>query len=234
VEVGVPGAGSDVLELPLQAGRESFGTLFLYGRNFDDEARLTASGLVAQSVIALDNAKLHRIVERQALVDGLTGLSNRRHTEDVLQAELSRAERFGGPLSIVLGDLDDFKAVNDEYGHPVGDTVLRELAQVLTQTARDVDTAGRWGGEEFLLVLPGTDGPGAVRLAERIREYLSGRTLLTPEGVPVRVSASFGVAEHEPGGARDELVAAADAALYEAKNGGKNRVELAAAPLKRP
>jgi diguanylate cyclase (GGDEF)-like protein len=228
VEVGAPGTGSDQLELPLRAGRESaFGTLFLFGRNFDTEARLTAASLVAQSVVALDNAKLHRIVERQARADGLTGLANRRHCEDALGAELARALRFGGPLSIVLGDLDDFKSVNDEHGHPVGDTVLREFSRVLESSVRDVDVAGRWGGEEFLLVLTGTDARGAVRLAERVRNYLEGRTLLTPEGVPVRITASFGVAEYEGGWDVEELVAAADAALYEAKRSGKNRVRQA-------
>ena len=236
VEVGVPGTGADQLELPLRAGRDaSFGTLFLFGRNFDVEARLTAASLVAQSVVALDNAKLHRIVERQALADGLTGLANRRHCEDTLDAEVARAYRFGGPLAIVLGDLDDFKAVNDEHGHPVGDTVLREFSRLLENSVRDVDVAGRWGGEEFLIVLPGTDRAGAVRLAERVRQYLEDRTLLTPEGVPVRITASFGAAEHEPGWDVETLVAAADEALYEAKRTGKNRVRHATqAAVSRP
>lgn len=227
VEVGTPGIGADQLEMPLRAGPTSFGTLFLFGRNFDDEARLTAISLVGQSVVALDNAKLHRIVERQAFVDGLTGLANRRQCEEALRTELSRAARFGGPLSVVIGDLDDFKAVNDEHGHPVGDTVLREFARVLERSVREVDVAGRWGGEEFLLVLPGTDGSGAVRLAQRIRDFLEGRTLLTPEGVPVRITASFGVAEYEPGQEAGDLVTAADSALYGAKRAGKNRVGLA-------
>ena len=230
VEVGSPGRGADQLEVPLRAGHESFGTLFLFGRSFDEDARLTAISLAGQSVVALDNAKLHRIVERQALVDGLTGLANRRQCEEALRTEVSRSRRFDTPLSVVVGDLDDFKIVNDEHGHPVGDTVLREFARVLERSVRDVDLAGRWGGEEFLLVLPGTDGPGAVRLAQRIRDYLEGRTLVTPEGVPVRITASFGVAEHEPSLEPEELVAAADSALYEAKRAGKNRVGLAQAP----
>jgi diguanylate cyclase (GGDEF)-like protein len=224
VEIGTPGAGADQLELPLRASKSTFGTLFLFGRHFDEESRLTAASLVGQSVIALDNAKLHRIVERQALVDGLTGIANRRHGEDALAAELSRAARFGGPLSVVIGDLDDFKAVNDAFGHGVGDTVLREFAQLLERSVRDVDVAVRWGGEEFLLVLPGTDADGAVQLAQRIREYLEERTLLTPEGAAVRVTASFGVAETQGESQTAELVAAADAALYEAKRRGKNRV----------
>jgi diguanylate cyclase (GGDEF)-like protein len=226
-EVGAPYSGSDRLELPLRAGHESFGTLFLFGRRFERDAVETANSFVAQAVTALDNAKLHRLVERQALVDGLTGLANRRHTEDRLVSELARAERFGGPLAIVVTDLDDFKAVNDVHGHPVGDTVLREFARVLAATVRDADVAGRWGGEEFLLVLPGTDAAGAALLAERIRAHLAHGSLLTPEGVPVRVTASFGVAALEPGQDLETLVATADSALYEAKRGGKNRVERA-------
>jgi diguanylate cyclase (GGDEF)-like protein len=234
VEVGTPGTGADQLELPLRASKSTFGTLFLFGRHFDEESRLTAASLVGQSVIALDNAKLHRIVERQALVDGMTGLANRRQAEDTLAAELSRASRFGGPLSVVIGDLDDFKRVNDAHGHGVGDTVLREFAHLLERTVRDVDIASRWGGEEFLLVLPGTDADGAVQLAQRVRDYLEDRTLLTPEGVPVRVTASFGVAEAQGESEPAELVAAADSALYEAKRRGKNRVARAAAPVQHP
>ena len=234
VEVGTPGTGSDQLELPLRASKSTFGTLFLFGRHFDEESRLTAASLVSQSVIALDNAKLHRIVERQALVDGMTGLANRRQAEDTLAAELSRASRFGAPLSVVIGDLDDFKRVNDAHGHGVGDTVLREFAHLLERTVRDVDVASRWGGEEFLLILPGTDGEGAVQLAQRVRDYLEDRTLLTPEGVPVRVTASFGVAEAQGESEPAELVAAADAALYEAKRLGKNRVARAPVPVEQP
>jgi diguanylate cyclase (GGDEF)-like protein len=227
VEVGTPGAGSDQLELPLRASKSTFGTLFLFGRHFDEESRLTAASLVGQSVIALDNANLHRIVERQAFVDGLTGLANRRQAEDALATELSRADRFGGPLSVVIGDLDDFKAVNDDYGHPVGDTVLREFARVLDRSVRDVDVAARWGGEEFLLILPGTDADGAVRLAQRIREHLADTNLLSSDGLPIWVTASFGVAEAQEESGPADLVAAADAALYEAKRSGKNRIRRA-------
>jgi diguanylate cyclase (GGDEF)-like protein len=134
----------------------------------------------------------------------------------------------------VIGDLDDFKRVNDAHGHGVGDTVLREFAHLLERTVRDVDIASRWGGEEFLLVLPGTDADGAVQLAQRVRDYLEDRTLLTPEGVPVRVTASFGVAEAQGESEPAELVAAADSALYEAKRLGKNRVARAAAPVQHP
>jgi len=233
VEIGVAG-GTDQLEIPLYAGKVGFGTLFLFGRNFDDDARMTAVSLVSQSVMALENARLHRIVERQALADGLTGLGNRRHAEDALATELARADRFGGPLALVLGDLDNFKPVNDLHGHPVGDTVLCEFARLLERSVRDVDLAARWGGEEFVLVLPGTDAAGAARLAERIRATLEERDLLTPEGVPIRITASFGVVGYEEGASLEGLVAAADAALYEAKRAGKNRVATAPQPVSRP
>jgi diguanylate cyclase (GGDEF)-like protein len=130
---------------------------------------------------------------------------------------------------VVIGDLDDFKVVNDDYGHPVGDTVLREFARVLAGSVREVDVAARWGGEEFLLVLPGTDADGAVRLAQRIREHLADTTLLSSEGLPIRVTASFGVAEAQEESGPADLVAAADAALYEAKRSGKDRVRRAPA-----
>jgi diguanylate cyclase (GGDEF)-like protein len=184
--------------------------------------------------VALDNARLHRIVERQALVDGLTGLANRRHCEDTLADEVSRVERFGGSLAVVVTDLDWFKDVNDRHGHPAGDNVLREFAELLQETVRDVDLAGRWGGEEFVLVLPGTDLKGGAQLAERIRVALADRIVLTAGGTPISVTASFGVAAIPPIKAASELFAAADEAMYEAKRSGKNRVTTAAEPVRHP
>jgi diguanylate cyclase (GGDEF)-like protein len=227
VVAGDPDANGERLALPLQAGQTSFGTLVLVGDEFDEDARMTAASLVAQAVIALDNARLHRIVEQQALVDGLTGLGNRRQSEEALSHELSRAGRFGSPLALVFADLDDFKAVNDEHGHPVGDAVLREFAGVLKETVRESDHAGRWGGEEFVLLLPGTDAEGGAQLAERVRTALHERTIIAPDGTPIRMTASFGVAAHPPAADQDELVAAADTALYRAKREGKDRVEVA-------
>jgi diguanylate cyclase (GGDEF)-like protein len=126
----------------------------------------------------------------------------------------------------VLADLDDFKAVNDRNGHVVGDDVLRGFASVLRATVRDTDLAGRWGGEEFLLLLPGTDAAGGVELADRVRNALAERTFLGRGGAIVRVTCSFGVAEHRLGEDARELIASADRALYRAKREGKNRVEL--------
>jgi diguanylate cyclase (GGDEF)-like protein len=223
---GDPTVAGERLELPITAGHETFGTLTLVGTRFTPEQRMTASSLASHAAIALENARLHRIVERQALVDGLTGIANRRQCEDALISEIARADRLGTPLTLVLADLDDFKAINDVHGHATGDDVLREFASVLRATVRDSDLAGRWGGEEFLLLLPGADGVGGAQLADRVRSSLSERSFAGHDGVVVSVTCSFGVAQHTPGLNERELFAAADRALYRAKREGKNRVEM--------
>jgi diguanylate cyclase (GGDEF)-like protein len=228
VETGEPDAGAVQLTFELNAARTVFGTLTIFGDAFDEEQRLSASSLASHAAIALENARLHRIVERQALVDGLTGIANRRQCEDALTAEIAQAERLATPLTLVLADLDDFKTVNDAHGHAVGDDVLRSFAAVLRATVRDSDLAGRWGGEEFLLLLPGADGVGGAQLAERVREAFAERSSVGRDGKIVSVSCSFGVAQHRPGEGQRELFAAADRALYRAKRAGKNRVELEA------
>jgi diguanylate cyclase (GGDEF)-like protein len=234
VQAGYPDTGGERIEVPLQAGAVNFGSLLLFGDDFEEEDRVTAVSLAAHAVVALDNARLHRIVERQALVDELTGLPNRRQCEDRLANELARVDRFGGPLAVVVADLDWFKDVNDRYGHPAGDTVLREFAILLGETVRDVDLAGRWGGEEFILILPGTDLEGGAELAERVRVALAGRIVLAADGTPTPVTASFGVAATPPAKTASELFAAADAAMYEAKRTGRNRVQTAPEPVTHP
>jgi diguanylate cyclase (GGDEF)-like protein len=230
---GDPDRGAHHIRLPLFVGKENFGLLVLAGSSFDEEQRETAAMLAGQAVVALENARLHRAVERQASLDGLTGLANRRSAQDALHAEVSRAARFGGEVAIVMADLDGFKAVNDRFGHPVGDAVLRDFAETLRDTAREVDVPGRWGGEEFVVILPGTDAVGAAQLAERVRVAFEERLVLTPDGTPIPVTASFGVAAYPDEADEETLVAAADAALYEAKRQGKNRVVKAPAAATR-
>ena len=228
--VGDPSAWGERLELPLLADQESLGTLVLTGAAFDAEAREVAVMLAGQAVVALENARLHASVERQALLDELTGLSNRRRSEEVLLLEFSRADRLGAPLALVFADLDGFKGINERHWHPVGDLVLREFASTVRENIREIDQPARWGGEEFALLLPGTDVAGALKVAERLRAALERRLIRTPEGVTFPVTASFGVAAYPDERTSDELVAAADAALYEAKRIGKNQVVAAGEP----
>jgi len=221
------------LQFPVTAGRESFGTLVLVGERFSKDQCETATWLVGHAAIALANVRKHKTVEKQALVDPLTGLANRRVAEGALETELARADRFDEPLALLMTDLDDFKAINDRWGHPFGDEVLREFAGALQESIREIDLSGRWGGEEFAVVLPGTDVDGGAALAERIRDTLRKRVIMAPDGERVVVTASFGVAAYPDVKVRDDLVAAADAALYEAKRAGKDRVARAE-PLGQP
>ncbi len=229
LEAGAPVEGPERLELPLIAGRTSFATLILTGPHFDEEDRLSAVSLAAQASVALENARLHRVVEDQARIDPLTGLANRRRCEEALTLEIARAHRFGTHLGVLLADLDDFKAVNDRYGHAVGDEVLRSFAEVIGESVRETDLAGRWGGEEFLVLLPGTDTEGSLLLADRIRERLERRSVAADSTLRIRSTCSFGVASAAGDDASEALVGAADAALYRAKRAGKNTVALARA-----
>ncbi|MGB2952391.1 MAG: diguanylate cyclase [Gaiellaceae bacterium] len=228
VEAGDISHGTGQLELPLAFGSTRFGTVVLFGEHVDGEGAEAARSLIAHASVALENARLHGVLESQALADELTGLPNRRRCEEVLRAEVSRAERYGLPLSVVLCDLDDFKTTNDTHGHAAGDLLLQEFAAVLRETLRDIDLPARWGGEEFLLVLPGVDLMGATNAAERIREEFCARRVGTLTNGEIGTTASFGAAELVDGLTAADLVDAADQALYAAKREGKNRVESAA------
>jgi diguanylate cyclase (GGDEF)-like protein len=199
-------------------------TLVLYAPEggFATETRRTAEWLASQAAIALENAKLHHLVQRQATTDDLTGLVNRRRFIEALDSEIVRANTFRSPLSVVLGDLDNFKLVNDRFGHQTGDEVLRRFADLVREHLRDVDVPGRIGGEEFAILLPETDAVGAVAVAERVRRSL--RSLRPAPERGSAVTASFGVAQLASGESGDELLRRADVALYRAKSEGRNTV----------
>ena len=125
--------------------------------------------LAEQAAVSIENVGLHETVERQAVTDELTGLFNHRRFQEAMATEVERSKRFGQPIGLVMLDIDDFKPVNDTYGHQQGDLVLREVARVLRETSREIDEPARYGGEELAVVLPGTDLEGAYNLAERVR-----------------------------------------------------------------
>jgi two-component system, cell cycle response regulator len=165
-------------------------------------------------------------LRERATSDSLTCLWNRAAILEILQQELERAQRADVTLSILLADLDHFKRINDTYGHLAGDVVLRETAHRMRATIRPYDRIGRYGGEEFLLVLPDCQVPGAIALAERLRLAVGGEGIALAEGM-VSVTLSLGIATSEMAGDIPDLLSAADAALYRAKHHGRNCVELA-------
>ena len=222
--------GVAALSHPLRRGDEARGRVsgvvsVARRRPFTTPERELFDYLAEQVAVSIENVGLHETVERQAVTDELTGLFNRRRFQEAMTTEVERSKRFGQPVGLVLLDLDDFKTVNDTYGHQQGDLVLREVARVLRETSREIDEPARYGGEELAVVLPGTDLEGAYNLAERVRAGIEALSLPLLDGDgTVRVTASFGVAAL-PGSADDMrgLVAAADEALYRAKRAGKNR-----------
>lgn len=164
--------------------------------------------------------------EAQGLSDPLTGLKNRRGFDVVLASHLASARSGGQPLSLILADIDHFKSINDRYGHPAGDDVLKWFSRVLSSNVKGRDTVARYGGEEFAIVLPATPVDNAYKIASQIKAQLEGQFWQKP-GAPntmLRVTASFGVAQLEAAEGTSALVARADAKLYEAKQGGRNRV----------
>jgi diguanylate cyclase (GGDEF)-like protein len=236
--VSVHGPGFHALSIGLRSlvdGPEYLGAISIarHGNAFTGEEEDLLEYLAGQAVVSIENASLHETVERQAVTDELTGLANVRAFTSILDREIERRRRFDHPVGLVMIDLDDFKRVNDTYGHQQGDEVLAHVAWVLRDVSRDLDTVARYGGEELAVVLPQTDGSGAAQLAERMRRAIE--SLRIPRvGVSgtIEVTASFGVASvPENGVDRNALIAAADAALYAAKTGGKNRVERAGLTL---
>jgi diguanylate cyclase (GGDEF)-like protein len=197
---------------------------------FSDEDVEALSALAVQAGVAIENARLHRVVERQAVTDALTGLANRRQFYEVLGREYERAQRFGQPVSLILLDIDDFKLINDSRGHLAGDAVLHSVAATLAEVIREIDLAARYGGEEFAVLLPQTGPDGAANLAERLRTEIASRSIRFGTEEITGVTASFGVAAGPVNEQTQiDLIASADAALYQAKREGKNHVTVSGA-----
>jgi two-component system, cell cycle response regulator len=216
-----------LIVLPLSVHDSALGTLIL-GSNeigaFGEELRPTLEILARHVAVSLANARMVKRLEELATTDGLTGLLNKRTLTDVARQKIRSAERFGKPLSMIIGDIDHFKRVNDNYGHDIGDQVIKGFAEVLRRSKRETDAVGRFGGEEFVLVCEHTDEAGAVLLASRIRQELEATTFHTPNG-PLQVTCSLGIATFPQGGTEWEtLFKATDEALYASKHAGRNRV----------
>ncbi len=195
---------------------------------FSDGDAETLAGLAVQAGVAIENARLHRTVQAQAITDELTGLANRRQFFEQLGREFERAQRFGQSLALIMLDIDDFKQINDSLGHLAGDAVLVGIAGTISELIREIDVAARYGGEEFAVLLPQTGAEGATMLAERLRQAIETRPIRFAGERVAGVTASFGVAAGpENLGTELDLVAAADSALYRAKREGKNVVEVA-------
>lgn len=171
----------------------------------------------AYALLALKSVEL----EKASITDTLTGLFNRRRLDEAYAHELDRAQRYAKPVSLIIGDVDHFKSINDTHGHQTGDEVLKTIADLLRNGVRAVDIVGRWGGEEFLVICPDTDLDGAVALAEKLR--LSIET--EPFAAIGSATSSFGIAQYRAGESFKDTVARADTALYKAKINGRNRVE---------
>jgi diguanylate cyclase (GGDEF)-like protein len=165
-----------------------------------------------------------------AFKDGLTGLFNHRYFQEHMEKEVQRADRYKRTLSLIMIDIDHFKKINDTYGHPVGDIVIRSIANLFENTIRKSDTAARYGGEEFALILPETDIKGAVILAERLRK-MAEQMEIEADGNKIKVTISIGIATYDPSAglrSKAEIIDAADRALYNSKQTGRNKLSIAA------
>jgi diguanylate cyclase (GGDEF)-like protein len=221
-------AARSILAVPLHSVERLVGLLFFGSREadgFSPESIDRAEEFANRIVFPIQRALLEEELRRLAFTDAQTSLFNHRHFQTLLDEEIRRAQRYGRPLSIIFLDLDSFKAFNDTYGHPAGDTLLREVSGVLRANLRAVDMAARYGGEEFVVILPETAGEQAAVLAERLREAVEQMEVCVEEGRVPHVTVSVGVASF-PANAqtKSELIEAADKAQYEAKTSGKNRV----------
>ncbi len=222
----LPPPVASVLVLPLVVHDRPLGTLVLGARRkgaFGDAVRPTLEVLARHVAVSLANARMVKKLEDLATTDGLTGLLNKRALLESAKEKLASATRFGRKVSVVVTDIDFFKKVNDNYGHDVGDQVIKGLGDILRRVKRTTDLVARFGGEEFVALCEETDEKGAMLFAERIREELEKTVFPTSKG-PLSVTCSLGVATFpEAGRDWDTVFKAADEALYASKHGGRNR-----------
>lgn len=221
-----------VLCVPITSKKKIIGVLEVLnkqgGASFTNKDTELLLKLVDQAAIAIERSNLYQKMANLAITDDLTKLFNLRYLYRALDIEIKRCRRYSSTFSIVFLDLDSFKLVNDRHGHLCGSKTLVQIASILVSALRDVDIIARYGGDEFVVVLPHTPVDMAIKIAERIKSDISTYRFLKEEGLSLRVTASFGVAGY-PDHAKDEieLLRLSDQAMYVAKSLGKNRVVLA-------
>jgi diguanylate cyclase (GGDEF)-like protein len=220
------------LVVPARTGEQITGLLTLVSINgeFEDDDVRIAERLGVQAAVALDNARMHEQLRLQATRDGLTGLPNHRSLQDALGKGLDEAYTRGMPLGIALLDIDNFKRINDTYGHGIGDEAIKALARVLDHGIGEMGMAARLGGEEFVVVMPGCDADASVRIADRLREDVTYIEVPLEDGSMLTFTVSIGVANVDQNPTpvdNTEMLHQADTGLYNAKRTGKNKVCLA-------
>jgi diguanylate cyclase (GGDEF)-like protein len=218
-----------VLAVPLVAGSRVVGAVQAAREEpFTGEEARDLECLSRSLGLALANAIDHRNATRQTLIDDLTRLYNVRYLYQTLDTEIRRARRYGSGVSIVFMDLDGFKMVNDLHGHRAGSFTLTEVAQVILGSVRDSDFVARYGGDEFVLMLPETSAIAAVQMAERVRARIAEHRFSGGVGADIHLTASFGVASYpEHASVAEKLIELADGAMYEAKQHRKDSVHVA-------
>ena len=216
---------------PLQFEDDFGGTIFLNSVYpvFDRQGNIQnlayfSRDITAQRQLEQDLRESEKRYKKLSITDGLTNLYNSRQFYSSLQLEINRALRYQRPLALLMVDIDDFKRINDSYGHLAGDRVLAKTGEVIRSALREADTGYRYGGEEFAVILPETDGPGAVQLAERIRKELAAMPILLKAKANDHISASIGISELQAKENLTEFLKRADENLYAAKKEGKNQV----------
>lgn len=216
-----------VLSVPLEGSDGSFSVIWVEqdeASPFDDDALEKVRIVVGNANLALLNAERFSRAQEKAFVDDVTELYNARYLSEAINRELHRAERYGQQLSVLFLDVDRFKLVNDRYGHLVGSQVLREIAGLLLQCVRQVDTVARFGGDEFTMLLVDTGFEGALSVAERVRRSIEEHVFFVGDGAGLRISISIGVATFpQHAQSREVLLDLADRAMYVAKREGRNR-----------
>ncbi len=218
-----------ILCVPLKIRDRVLGVIELINTNGErsfDEDDLPLLGAVADfAAIAIDNAHNYKRVSELVITDDLTGLFNARHFQELLEYEMSRSTRYKSNISLIFFDLDHFKSVNDNFGHLVGSRMISEVGHLVREHIRSSDRGARYGGDEYVIVLPNTSKEGGIAVATKLLDLLQEHSFTTDSGDRINISASFGVATFpDDCSDRTGLIRAADSAMYDAKEGGRNRV----------